>query len=116
MSKIIGVTVGTPALQSDWNQTDPNRVDYIKNKPDLSSLGKDGKDGENGATFTPYISADGTLSWENDKGLPNPDDLKIKGDDGYTPLKGLDYFTESDITNIVDKVCARIGDGNGVSY
>ena len=37
MSTIIGVTVGTPVPQSDWNQTDPNRADYIKNKPDVAN-------------------------------------------------------------------------------
>ena len=37
MSSIIGVTVGTPVPQSDWNQTNPNRADYIKNKPDVSN-------------------------------------------------------------------------------
>jgi hypothetical protein len=28
--------------------------------------------GEKGATFTPSVSEDGTLSWTNDKGLENP--------------------------------------------
>ena len=31
--KIRGNTVGTPAPQPDWNQTDPTKADYIKNKP-----------------------------------------------------------------------------------
>ena len=31
--KIIGVTVGTTMLRPDWNQTDPSKSDYIKNKP-----------------------------------------------------------------------------------
>ena len=33
MAKIIGGTACTPLKQSDWNQTDPNKADYIKNKP-----------------------------------------------------------------------------------
>ena len=33
MAKIIGGTTTTPMRISDWNQTDPNRADYIKNKP-----------------------------------------------------------------------------------
>ena len=50
--------------------------------------GKDGKDGQNGVngndgtngvTFTPHVSADGTLSWENDGGLDNPDPVNIVG-------------------------------------
>lgn len=43
-----------------------------------------GGSGENGATFTPDVSDDGTLSWTNDKGLPNPDPVNIKGPKGDT--------------------------------
>lgn len=37
---------------------------------------------ENGATFTPSVSEDGVLSWTNDRGLPNPEPVNIKGKDG----------------------------------
>ena len=33
--KIIGNTVGTTMPRSDWNQTDPSKADYIKNKPNI---------------------------------------------------------------------------------
>lgn len=36
MSKIIGNTVGIPNPISDWNQTNPNKADYIKNKPQIN--------------------------------------------------------------------------------
>ena len=58
--------------------------------------GVPGEDGEDGATFTPNVSADGTLSWTNDKDLPNPPSVNIKGEDGYTPEKGVDYFDGED--------------------
>ena len=48
-----------------------------------------------GATYTPSLSEEGVISWTNDKGLPNPNSVNIKGvkgDDGYTPVKGKDYF------------------------
>ncbi len=35
-----------------------------------------------GATFTPSVSEDGTLSWSNDRDLPNPAPVVIKGTDG----------------------------------
>ena len=38
MSKIIGNPVGTTLPKPDWNQTDPNKGDYIKNKPDVEAL------------------------------------------------------------------------------
>ena len=58
-------------------------------------------DGQNGATFIPSVSADGIISWKNDRGLQNPAPVCIKGADGkdgapgqngYTPIKGVDYF------------------------
>lgn len=45
--------------------------------------------GENGATFIPSVSADGVLSWINDKGLPNPAPVNIKGEAG----KGISHIT-----------------------
>ena len=65
-----------------------------------------GADGEDGATFTPSVSAGGTLSWTNNKGLPNPGSVNIRGpagadgEDGYTPVRGTDYWTADDVANI----------------
>ena len=44
-----------------------------------SGSGTAGADGEDGATFTPAVAADGTLSWTNDKGLANPAPVNIAG-------------------------------------
>ena len=67
--EIIGNTTTTPVPQSDWNQTDSTKADYIKNKPitskhfDLSSVDLvDGYVvGSNGSILqssTPYHSTD----------------------------------------------------------
>ena len=37
MDRIIGATVSTPMKVPDWNQEDPNKADYIKNKPNVVS-------------------------------------------------------------------------------
>lgn len=53
--------------------------------------GGTGQDGEDGATFTPSVSEDGVISWTNDKGLPNPEPVNIKGpkgDDGDAGPQG----------------------------
>lgn len=84
-----------------------------------------GPKGENGATFTPNVSETGNLSWTNDKNLENPETVNIrgpqglqgiqgtqglqgdkgeKGDDGYTPVKGTDYFTEADKQEFIEAV------------
>lgn len=35
---VIGIPVGSPATQPDWNQSDENSVGFIKNKPTLGDL------------------------------------------------------------------------------
>ena len=56
-----------------------------------------------GATFTPSVSADGTLSWTNNKGLTNPKPVNITGPQGETGPQGPqgpkgDAFTYADFT------------------
>ena len=84
--------------------------------------GGTGEAGEDGATFTPSVSSDGTLSWTNDKGLPNPAPVNIKGPRGYdgydgddgadgkTPVKGVDYFTAQDQATMVAQVRIELED------
>ena len=38
MPKIIGNTTATPPPRPDWNQDDPTKADYIKNKPNIEEL------------------------------------------------------------------------------
>lgn len=54
--------------------------------------------GKQGATFTPYVSSSGELSWSNDNGKENPATVNIKGAKGdrgdsgvTTPING--FFT-----------------------
>lgn len=42
-----------------------------------------------GATFTPAVSDDGLLSWSNDKDLPNPRPVNIKGQRGDAGPQGV---------------------------
>lgn len=77
--------------------------------------------GEDGATFTPSVSEDGILSWENDKGLENPPPVNIKGQDGkdgkdgadgqdgHTPQRSVDYWTPDDVAEIKAYIDTEIG-------
>lgn len=38
MNKIVGNPLVTPMKVADWNQTDPKKSDYIKNKPDIAAI------------------------------------------------------------------------------
>lgn len=84
---------GAMEIVNDFNGDLANLSERVIN------LERGGADGEDGATFTPDVSADGVLSWSNDKGLDNPAPVNIKGadgKDGYTPVKGVDYFDGQD--------------------
>lgn len=98
------------------------------------------KDGEDGATFTPSVSTAGIISWTNDKGLPDPEPVNIMGPegpqgapgaqgpqgdtgpqgpqgpagaDGYTPQRGVDYWTEADRQQMVQDVIDALPVYNG---
>ena len=146
-------------------------------KPDSNgNVTIEGGTGQDGTTFTPSVSSDGTLSWTNDGGKDNPTPVNIKGEkgdtgatgadgtsvtvtsvsestkdggsnvvrfsdgktvtikngskgsqgatgatgatgaDGYTPVKGTDYWTAADKTEMVDDVLAALPTWTGGSY
>lgn len=82
--------------------------------------------GKDGATFTPSVSSDGVISWTNDKELPNPEPVNIKGvkgdkgdkgdkgepgekgADGHTPVKGKDYFTPTEVQEIAEMAAEQV--------
>lgn len=51
-------------------------------------VGGGGESGGDGATFIPAVSTDGILSWTNDKGLENPEPVKVTGEKGDPGEKG----------------------------
>ena len=51
--------------------------------------GPTGAQGPRGYTFTPSMAQDGTLSWENDGGLPNPEPVNLVGPEGPQGPQGL---------------------------
>ena len=131
MSKDIRFTETEQAFNMGFDSGNTNFNMQFKNP---TSTG----DGENGATFIPYVSPDGVISWTNNGGLPNPEPVNIKGadgingkdgangrdgtngkdgmdgkdgangKDGYTPVKGTDYFTEADVSAMVTSVIAAL--------
>ena len=83
--------------------------------------GPKGETGNTGTIFVPSVDENGNISWSNNDNLENPETVNIKGQqgekgetgekgeqgiqgengaDGYTPVKGTDYFTLEEIENI----------------
>ena len=75
-------------------------------KGDTGAQGPQGEKGDKGDT-----GAQGPQGEKGDKG-----DTGIKGADGKTPIKGVDYFTESDKSEMVQSVVDKTGLLVDVSY
>ena len=43
-------------------------------------------------------------------------EVDISGEDGYTPKKGVDYFTEKEKTEFVNAVITALPNGDEVEY
>lgn len=80
-------------------------------KEKIYALGKDG------GYYIPTVDDDGNLAWSaSEEGMPEIDGTNIKGpkgdpgEPGYTPVKGTDYYTDSDKQEMVDLVLEKIPD------
>lgn len=84
-------------------------------KGDPGEKGDKGDTGEQGIQGIP-----GEKGEKGDTGAPGADGAKgdkgDKGDPGYTPVKGTDYYTETDKNEMVSAVLAALPNGDGVSY
>ena len=93
-----------PDLIENWYQEVLGVIDEVNAvKQGLIDMRDSGE--FDGATFTPSVSADCDLSWTNNKGLPNPGTVNIKGDTGFSPT--------IDVTNISGGYQLTITDTNG---
>lgn len=82
LAPIMSLTTNTEGIVINANYNVDTKAYVDKNKGG-------GVSGENGATFIPNVSAEGIISWTNDKGLPNPTPMNIKGEQGERGLQGI---------------------------
>lgn len=85
--KIIGNTVGMGLPKPNLMQTNPKKGDYVKGKDEFL---------ENSALPTAINAA---LEQAKESG-------DFDGKDGYTPQKGVDYWTAADKQEIIDEVAS----------
>ena len=113
--KIRGRTLSTPTPRSDWNQADPKKADYIKNKPTelevvrgYSAYQVAVANGFNGTEEEWLASLKGAAGPAGDNGKDGKDGKDgSNGADGHTPVKGVDYFTNDEKTEMVSAVVAE---------
>ena len=94
MAKIIGNTVGIPNPQPDWEQNNPLKADYIKNKPPTHT--HDNKDALDG------ITQDKIDDWDSKSGgIVLPKNLKLLKDITLTEdVKTLDVTFDKPVNEI----------------
>lgn len=136
MSKIVSVTVGTPLSPEKIKEKINPVLSVNGEKPDESGNVKctftfegltdeekaslKGDKGEDGGYYKPSLLG-GTLMFTPSKSsMPAvgsvgniKGDKGDKGEDGYTPKKGVDYFTSADKTEMVNAVVAALPKYNG---
>ena len=128
---------GIQGIQGEKGQdgyTPVKGVDYFDGKDGTN--GKDGSNGINGVSCThswngttlTITSASGTTSanLKGETGAAGKDGANgtngtngkdgVNGKDGYTPIKGTDYYTESDKQEMVSLVLAALPSSEEVSY
>ena len=133
--KINGNTVGTTMPRTNYNQTDPKKADYLVGRENI--LGKDelasvteeilaeakasGEfDGEAG--ISPVVSVeeiDGghRITIKDIYGTKTIDVMDgVDGADGYSPIRGTDYWTDADKASIVTDVINALPTWEGGSY
>lgn len=73
--------------------------------------------GADGGYYTPAVSSAGLLSWTPSKSdmpaVPSADIKGPKGDAGYTPVKGTDYFDGEDGTSVTVKSVSTSSEDGG---
>jgi hypothetical protein len=78
--KVTAIAGGHRVSITDVNGT--KTFDVMDGEDGAGGGGGSGGSGEKGATFYPYVDANGNLSWTNDGGLSNPETVNIKGPAG----------------------------------
>lgn len=70
-----------------------------------------------GATFVPHISEDGTVSWTNNKNLPNPEPVNVKGPKGDDGKSAYEFAVAGGYTGTPEQFAAEAaGIASSVKY
>lgn len=93
----VGQTIVVKEVDEFGKPTKWEAVDFPESEPSESTI--------------PYIGDNGNW-WvgENDTGV------KAQGNDGYTPIKGKDYYTDQDVAELVNEVLIALPIAEGVGF
>ena len=96
MAKIVGNTVGIPNPQSDYDQTDKTKADYIKNKPDIVAIIKANAVGDISDDMDSSLPPTVEFMIRYLEGLPYGEDVQVLRQELYD-----NYVSNDDLNNKV---------------
>lgn len=97
------------ALKDDWkdlvdgvDDASSDSINQIAHAViDIEKNGSGSGNGQDGGYYKPNVDSNGVLSWQASKAsMPSVPSSVVKGKDGYTPIRGIDYWTNDDKTEI----------------
>ena len=92
-------------------------IEFQKNNASLSFSENVLKGDKGDPGITPHIGENGNWYIGNtDTGKPSRGEKGLKGDKGDTPVKGTDYWTAADKTEIVNDTLAALPAWTGGGY
>jgi hypothetical protein len=100
MTKLTGIIMSENKLTGSLGARNEINVDIIG----TGARGKEGK-----SAYESWLDL-------GNEGTEQEYLASLKGQDGYTPVKGTDYWTAADQASIVADVLAALPDGDGVMY
>lgn len=111
--KVVGIPVGTPVSQSNWDQTDETKGDYIKNKPNMIGQSGEGEhseifnDYDNNIAQSPYSSASGHNNLAGLKGYYycqlDENEIQLTKTQGVIPTEPFEIpYKEGDVISMVN--------------
>ena len=101
----------------EFQKNDAGMVGLQKNNASLSFSETVLKGDKGDPGITPHIGENG--NWylgDTDTGKPSRGEKGLKGDKGDTPVKGTDYWTAADKTEIVNDTLAALPTWTGGGY
>ena len=101
----------------EFQKNNTGMVELQKNNASLSFSETVLKGDKGDPGITPHIGENG--NWylgDTDTGKPSRGEKGLKGDKGDTPVKGTDYWTAADKTEIVNDTLAALPTWTGGGY
>ena len=111
--KIYGITVGSPLPKSNLKQEDPSKGDFVKGKEIIPTKVSDL---ENDSKFLTESDLQEAIEQALALAKASGEFDGPKGDPGKTPVKGTDYFTEAEKTEMINRVIAALNNWDEVSF